>query len=88
MPEFVYVNRLLPFPVNFRTISIRRKSHQSIADTFPAKTLALWWARTIEAGMDTLKFKDVRGLANGTLKTLINRYTEEIGAEHPVEKTR
>ena len=71
-----------------RIISIRRKGHQSIADTFPAKTLALWWVREIEAEVDALKFKDVRGLANVTLKTFINRYTEEIGAEHPVEKNK
>lgn len=62
---------------------IRRKGHKSIAETFPTKTLAVKWAREIEAEMDALKFKDVRGLANVTLKTLIDRYSREIGAEHP-----
>lgn len=67
---------------------IRRKGHKSIAETFPTKTLAVKWAREIEAEMDALKFKDVRGLANVTLKTLINRYIEEIGAEQPFGKNK
>jgi integrase len=67
---------------------IRRKGHKSIAETFPTKARAVIWAREIEAEMDALKFKDVRGLANVTLKTLINRYTEEIGAEHPFGKNK
>jgi hypothetical protein len=68
---------------------IRRKGHKSIAETFPTKTLAVKWAREIEAEMDALKFKDVRGLlANVTLKKLIDRYTEEIGAEHPFGKNK
>jgi len=66
---------------------IRRKGHQSIAETFPTKAPAVMWAREIEAEMDAQKFKDVRGLANVTLKTLIDRYTEAIGSEHPFGKT-
>ena len=35
-----------------------------------------------------MRFKDVRGLANLTLKELIIRYREEIGAEHPFGKNK
>jgi integrase len=67
---------------------IRRKGHKSIAETFPTKARAVIWAREIEAEMDARKFKDVRGLANVTLKTLIDRYTEEIGSEQPFGKNK
>lgn len=67
---------------------VRRKGHASISETFPTKARAVKWAREIEAEMDALKFKDVRGLANITLKALVNRYTEEIGAEHPFGKNK
>ena len=38
--------------------------------------------------MNAKRFKDVRGLANLTLKALILRYREEIGAEHPFGKNK
>lgn len=59
-----------------------------MADTFPTKAAAVAWARGIEAEMDARRFKDVRGLANLTLKALITRYREEIGAEHPFGKNK
>lgn len=46
------------------------------------------WARGIEAEMDAMLFKDARGLANITLKALIERYEEEIGAEHLFGKNK
>ena len=67
---------------------VRRKGHKSMSETFPTKTLAVKWAREIEADMDAMRFKDVRGLANVTLKKLIDRYTEEIGAAHPFGKNK
>lgn len=67
---------------------IRRKGHKSISETFPTKALAAAWARGIEAEMDARRFKDVRGLANLTLKVLLVRYREEIGAEHPFGKNK
>lgn len=67
---------------------IRRKGHQQITETFPNKVLAVKWARQIEAEMDSKRFKDARGLANITLKELIVRYREEIGAEHPFGKNK
>jgi integrase len=67
---------------------IRRKGHKSVAKTLPTKAQATSWARGIEAEMDTKRFKDVRGLANINLKQLIDRYTEEIGAEHPFGKNK
>lgn len=38
--------------------------------------------------MDAKRFKDARELTNLTLKQLIDRYTEEIGAEHPFGKSK
>ena len=38
--------------------------------------------------MDAKRFKDARGLANLTLKALVQRYEEEIGAEHPFGKNK
>jgi integrase len=67
---------------------IRRKGHKSMSETFPTKAQAAAWARGIEAEMDARRFKDVRGLANLTLKALITRYREEIGAEHPFGKNK
>lgn len=67
---------------------VRRKGHKSMSETFPTKTLAVKWAREIEADMDALRFKDVRGLSNVTLKKLIDRYSEEIGAAHPFGKNK
>lgn len=67
---------------------VRRKGHKSMSETFPTKTLAVKWAREIEADMDAMRFKDVRGLANVTLKKLIDRYSEEIGSAHPFGKNK
>lgn len=67
---------------------IRRKGHKAITETFPTKTLAVQWARQIEADMDSRRFKDARGLANITLKELVDRYEEEIGAEKPFGKNK
>ena len=67
---------------------IRRTGHKSISGTFPTKAQAVAWARGIEAEMDAKRFKDARGLANITLKTVIERYEEEIGAEHPFGKNK
>lgn len=38
--------------------------------------------------MDAKRFKDARGLANLTLKALVERYEEEIGAEHAFGKNK
>jgi integrase len=67
---------------------IRRKGHKSMSETFPTKAQAVAWSRGVEAEMDARRFKDVRGLANLTLKVLIGRYREEIGAEHPFGKNK
>jgi len=67
---------------------IRRTGHKSISGTFPTKAQAVAWARGIEAEMDAKRFKDARGLANITLKTVVERYEEEIGAEHPFGKNK
>jgi len=60
---------------------IRRKGHKSISETFPTKVQAVAWARKVEAEMDARRFNDTRGLANITLKELIDWYFEEIGAD-------
>jgi hypothetical protein len=67
---------------------VRRKGHKSVAETFSTKAQATQWARKIEAEMDAKRFKDARGLTNLTLKQLIDRYIEEIGAEHPFGKNK
>lgn len=38
--------------------------------------------------MDDRRFNDVRGLANITLKELIDWYSEEIGGAHPFGKNK
>lgn len=65
-----------------------RTGHKSISGTFPTKAQAVAWARGIEAKMDAKRFNDARGLANITLKTVVERYEEEIGAEHPFGKNK
>jgi hypothetical protein len=67
---------------------VRRKGHKSVSETFPTKAQAVAWARKVEAEMDAKRFQDVRGLANLTLKMLITRYREEIGAEAPFGKNK
>jgi integrase len=67
---------------------IRRKGHKSVSETFPTKAQAVAWARKIEAEMDARRFNDVRGLANITLKELIDWYSEEIGSAHPFGKNK
>lgn len=67
---------------------IRRKGHKAVTATFPTKAQAQAWARKIEAEMDARRFMDARGLANITLKELIDWYSEEIGGEHPFGKNK
>jgi hypothetical protein len=67
---------------------IRRKGHKSVAETFPTKAQATQWARKIEAEMDAKRFKDVCGLANLTLKDLIDRYTRKSALSTLSAKTR
>jgi len=67
---------------------IRRKGHKAVTATFPTKVQAQAWARKIEAEMDAWRFMDARGLANITLKELIDWYSEEIGGEHPFGKNK
>jgi integrase len=67
---------------------IRRKGHKSISETFSTKAQAVAWARKIEAEMDARRFNDTRGLANLTLKDLIDWYFDEIGAAHPFGKNK
>lgn len=67
---------------------VRRKGHKSMLETFPTKTLAIKWAWEVEGDMYAMRFKDVRGLANVTLKKLIDRYTEEVGTARPFGKNK
>lgn len=67
---------------------VRRKGHKSISETFPTKAQAVAWARKIEAEMDARRFNDTRGLANLTLKELIDWYIEEIGSAQPFGKNK
>jgi integrase len=67
---------------------VRRKGHKSLAETFTTKSQAVAWARQVEAQMDARVFSDVRGLANITLKELIDWYREVIGGNHPFGKNK
>lgn len=67
---------------------VRRKGHKSISETFSTKAQPVAWARKIEAEMDARRFNDTRGLANLTLKDLIDWYFEEIGSAHPFGKNK
>jgi hypothetical protein len=67
---------------------VRRKGHKSVSETFPTKAQAQAWARKVEAEMDARRFKDARGLANITLKELIDWYSEEIGVPIVSARTR
>jgi hypothetical protein len=58
------------------------------SETFPTKAQAVAWARKVEAEMGARRFNDIRGLANLTLKVLIDWYFGEIGAAHPFERTQ
>lgn len=67
---------------------IRRKGHKPITETFPTKALADKWARKIEAEIDARKYQDGRDLDKISLKDLIDRYFDEIGAETPFGKNK
>ncbi|WP_322403873.1 hypothetical protein [Massilia luteola] len=67
---------------------IRRKGHKAVTATFPTKAQAQAWARKVEAEMDAQRFTRARGLANITLKELIDWYSEEIGGAHPFGKNK
>jgi hypothetical protein len=65
-----------------RRAQVRRKVHKSVSETFPTKAQAQAWGGKVEAEMDARRFNDVRGLANITLKALIDLYCAEIGGVH------
>jgi hypothetical protein len=67
---------------------VRRKGHKSISEIFPTKAQAVAWAQKVEAEMDARRFNDTRGLANITLKELIDWHFDEIGAMHPFGKNK
>jgi len=67
---------------------IRRKGHKSISKSFPTKGMAQEWARKIEREMDTMDFKDGRGVALVTLGDLIDRYKRELGEIKPFGKNK
>ena len=67
---------------------IRRKGRKSISKSFPTKTKAQVWARQVESEMDTMQFKDARGLTGITVKQLIERYISEIGGITPFRRTK
>jgi hypothetical protein len=67
---------------------VRRRGHKSISETYATKAQAQVWARKIEAQMDARTFSDERGLANLTLKLLIDWYCEVIGGSRPFGKNK
>jgi len=67
---------------------VRRKGHKSLSETFATKAEAAAWARKVEAQMDAHIFSDVRGLANITLKELIDWYCEVIGGTRAFGKNK
>lgn len=67
---------------------IRRKGHKPITETFPTKAMAQQWARKIEAEIDSQKYQDGRGLDKIALSEIIDRYSEEIGAEKAFGKNK
>jgi hypothetical protein len=67
---------------------VRRKGHKSISETFATKAQAQAWARQIEAQMDARRFDDVRGLANLTLKELIDWYVDVVGGTQPFGRNK
>ncbi|MFC5550769.1 tyrosine-type recombinase/integrase [Massilia aerilata] len=67
---------------------VRRKGYKSISETFSTKAQAVAWARKIEAEMDARRFNDTRGLANITVKKLIDWYFEEVGTAHQFGKNK
>lgn len=67
---------------------VRRKGHKPITETFPTKAAAVTWARAIEADIDAKRYQDGRNLDRIVIKDLIDRYSEEIGAEKPFGKNK
>jgi integrase len=67
---------------------IRRKGYQTMTETFPNKTLAVEWARGIEAQIDARRFNDKRGLEGMSVGDLIDRYNREIGGEKGFGKNK
>ena len=67
---------------------IRRKGHKSISKSFKTKSLALAWAREIEASIDVLAFKDIRSLTGISVEKVIDRYLTEIVPLAPIGRTK
>jgi len=67
---------------------VRRKGHKTISKSFPKKTLAEQWARTIEAEIDAKKYQDSRSIANVPFSTIIKRYEEEFEEIKPFGKNK
>ncbi|AMO96840.1 hypothetical protein CFter6_4239 [Collimonas fungivorans] len=55
---------------------------------FDTKARAQEWASKVESDMRALKFQDERIISDLTLGTLIDRYTEEIGAKKSFGKNK
>lgn len=67
---------------------IRRKGHKSISRSFPKKSQAQEWARSIESDIDARKYQDTRSLADYKFSDLIDWYTDEIGAIRPFGRNK
>ena len=67
---------------------IRRSGHKSISKSFPTKTLAAEWARSIEHDMDANDYQDGRKLSGVTLGKVIDDYSEQVGRNKPFGKNK
>ncbi|WP_061943005.1 site-specific integrase [Collimonas pratensis] len=67
---------------------VRKQGFPAVSEMFDTKARAQEWASKVESDMRALKFQDERIISDLTLGTLIDRYTEEIGAKKPFGKNK
>jgi len=61
--------------------TVERTGHKPLSKTFPTKTLAQEWARSIEQSIDAVKFSDDRVGGAIPFRVLVDQYVEEFDNE-------
>ena len=67
---------------------VRPKGQPSLSKNFKTKVLAVQWARQVEADIDTGRVATAPVRDTTTMATLIDRYTNEVGAAKPFGRNK
>ena len=67
---------------------IRRKGHPAATRTFDKKAQAERWAQEVESALRNGGFADERKLAEFTIRSLIEKYEQEVGELRPIGRSK